>query len=449
MDLLKLFTRDEPIAGLEISDSFLRLALLSKEKTKKGEEILKIKALIEKSLKKGDKEEFIAVLNSLLKEISPRVKHAVVSISPASVYSRVYSFPKTLGGEKLEEAMKLTVGFQLPVKLEDVYLDWEKIKEEEGKIFLALAPKRVINGYLEILKTAGLNAVAIEFFPMSASRVIDIKETVLTLLFEKAGITASIIDKNRVVRFIRFIPTDFFNEEEIRKIIDFYEAENKEPVSINKITKIIKPFSDNETIKKDESRWVVVIGAALRGLLPRAEDELVSLMPIGTEEAYENQKALAFSEFLSSVTIGLCVFFIVVFAGVWIFVASLQRGFSARIENLNSLPLPSDAAELQQRAEKFNELSAKVNGILTAPYKWSAILEELKTRTVSGITLTNVSMPSFGEFFSVSGVASNRNQLNLFKKSLEESLFFEGVSLPPTNVAQKENIPFSATFKLK
>ena len=139
MDLLKLFTRDEPIAGLEISDSCLRLALLGivkeKIKAKQGEkeETIEVKALGEKTLKEGiivgseikKKEDFIAGLNELLKDIKPRVRYAIVSIPADKIYSRLYSFPKTLGGEKLEETMKLTVGFRLPINLEDVYLDLE------------------------------------------------------------------------------------------------------------------------------------------------------------------------------------------------------------------------------------------------------------------------------------------------------------------------------------
>ena len=176
---------------------------------------------------------------------------------------------------------------------------------------------------------------------------------------------------------------------------------------------------------------------------------MISLMPIGTEEAYENQKALAFAEFLSAVVIGLSVFFAVVFIGVWILMTSVQQSFSGRLESLISLPLPTDAPEIESRARNFNELVGKASGILGTIPKWSGLMEELKSRTIPGITINSVSLPSPDAAMNLTGVAQNRYQLNLFKKSLEESPLLTDAQIPFTNIAQKENISFSASFRLK
>ena len=154
-DILKLFTRDEPIAGVEINDDFIRLALLDiksnesdkklgkkLEKPEKNIQVIEIKALGEKSLKEGviingelkDKASFVGALNNLLGEIKPRIRYAIISLPSNNVYSRIYSFPKTVSSEKIEDAMKLSIGFQLPNKTEDIYLDWEK-GESQKNIF--------------------------------------------------------------------------------------------------------------------------------------------------------------------------------------------------------------------------------------------------------------------------------------------------------------------------
>ena len=51
MDLLKLFTREEPVAGLEISDDFIRVALLSVDK--KDGFTIKAEAVGEAALPEG------------------------------------------------------------------------------------------------------------------------------------------------------------------------------------------------------------------------------------------------------------------------------------------------------------------------------------------------------------------------------------------------------------
>ncbi len=489
-DILKLFTREEPIAGLEISDSFLRMALLnletrkvaekSADKTQKEEKIIAVKTLGEKTLKEGiivngeikDMSELVSALKELLKEIKPRINYAVVSISSDNIYSRLYSFPKTLSGVKLEETMNLTVGFQLPVEPEKVYLDWEKIEsKEKNEIFLAAIPKSIINAYMEALMAAGLRTVAIEFYPMSVSRVIKVpeNENILTVIFSKDKADISIIG-GRAVRFNRLAPLSRFPDEvsfsdEIRKTADFYESESKNSVSEialigegGKISGlslpvsqagIISPFAEHTEIKKDGSRWLISVGAALRGILPRHEDALVSLMPVGTEQSYENQKAVAFAGFISSVLIGLSIFFSAAFIGVWILMISVQQGFRSRLENLNSLPLPADAAELENRAKNFNGLIVEAGGILGTLPKWSGVLEELKARAISGIIISNFSIISPQDAISATGIAQNRSQLNMFKKILEESPLFTEINLPLTNIELRENIPFSVSFRLK
>ncbi|MBI4692385.1 MAG: pilus assembly protein PilM [Candidatus Terrybacteria bacterium] len=232
MDLLKLFTREEAIAGMEISDSYIRIALLGLKKEKQAKkEIIEIKALKKAPLKAGiivngvieNKAVFVKTLKEILKEIKPKIRYAVVSILPNNIYSHLYSFPKTVSGEKLEETMKLTIGFQLPMKTEEVYLDWEKVSLiKENEIFLASVPRPIIDVYTETLTAGGIMPVAVEFHPMSAVRLIDFpsdKTARLLLIADRQNINVSVIE-NRTIKFNRLVPADFLNDD-IRKVIDF------------------------------------------------------------------------------------------------------------------------------------------------------------------------------------------------------------------------------------
>lgn len=463
MNLIKLFTREEPIAGLEISDTDIRLALLEFNKEKSADEIkflaeepLAEGVIAEGVLKKTD--EFIKAVKKLISGSPVKIRYVIASLPADNIYAHVFSFPKTIVGEKLEETIKLTIGFQLPVKPENVYLDWEKIEEnkEQNEIFLAAGPKQYINDYINAIGAANLRPIAVEFHPLSLARAIDLppEETILIKIVQRTSAGFFII-KNKILRFLRMLPGNFLEEnflkKEIRKLGDFYESENDlkvKPMNISEI-KIIQSISGGEKFKENPSKWSISVGAGIRGLLPREKDTLISLMPVGTEEAYEYQKAITFSELISALTIGLSVFFSVVFILSWLLMNTIQERIVNRIENLNAIPLPANIMELEDRAKKFNRLIAATSELTKNISNWSKFFEELKSRTVPGVIINNISIPSINNTINMNGVAQNRAQLNLFKKNLTESDLFDGVNLPITNLEQKENIPFSVIFKIK
>ncbi len=462
LSLSRIFTREEPIAGLEISESYLRLTLL--EENEKTSEI-KAAFFVEEPLADGvikdgavaDPAKLVAALQNMIKKTPVKVRYAIVSIPGNKVYSRIFSFPKTIQGQKLEESMKLTVGFQLPVKPEDVYLDWEKLesKSEQSEIFLAAIPKPVANAYIDALTSAGLNPVAIEFHPLSFARVIAAPENGAVLVTAPDTTSAAIYAiKDKMLRFARVLPYDFSAREklgdEARKVKDFYEAEYGQ---IAKEISLREAEASDARIfpetQKENGKWLVSVGASARGALPRGHDDLVSLMPVGTEEAYEYHKAIIFSEFISNLAIGISVFFAAAFGIVWILMVSIRQRTFQQLENSSSLPIPSDAAALEEKAKNVNDLVGASKEALANAYAWSAALEEIKGLAGAGITVRNVSMPDFAGAITVSGTASNRDNLDAFKKSFGDSSFVAGVKFTPTNLNQTANVPFSVSFSLK
>lgn len=501
---LNFFTRDELIFGLEISDCFLRLAVLEAVAPGRGgnsknkeEKIIQARGIGEKSLKKGtvengevkDKKAFVKDLKFLLGKSDKLVNYAIVSISGSRLYSKAYSFPQTVAGEKLEEAMKLIVGFQLPFKQEEVYLDWEKAgngplrpdgsgeASQSNEVVLAASPKTVIDKYLEVLAEAGLKTVAVEFYGASVARAINLQEgqSAVVMLGREEG-TETYIVKKHIAQFKRFLPEKFFPDkkslkDEAERIVNFFENEDKNKVSFfiaanetekDNLPKEILPsmkaeemiggsFIVQPEIKSSPEKWLVAVGAAIRGLSPRAEDNHISLMPMGTEEAYEKQKAISFAKFVSALTIGLSSFFVFAFVGALILMTSIEGGFNKRLNTLNSLPISGSSAILEQRAEKLNGLLVKAKNVLASAPKWSDNVTVLKSQVVAGsdIIINSFSISSAGNSVSFKGVAKNKASLNSFKKKLEDSNLFSDISFPPIGLFQVDNIPFSISFNIK
>lgn len=477
MNFLSLFTREEQIAGLEINETFLRLALLKiadekKEKkptNNKNEEVKKspvvqIQFLIEEKLDPGtisngivqNKKSLVKSLQNIIKKSPVKIRYVIASIPADNVYSKIFSFPKTIGEERLEETMKLTVGFQLPVKPEEIYIDWEKTGENEAnEVCLAAISKTTANPFIEALNEAKINPVAVEQHPLSIVRAADLEAGSSTLIKIAGEKTLGIfLSKNKTLRFSRILPEKLLNkkiiDEEIKKISDFYESENgaiKKSATIEELNPAEK--LNNQIKDENKSKWLISIGAGLRGLIPRSQDTLISLMPIGTEDAYEYQKAVVFSEFISTAVIGLSIFFSAAFIGVLILMSTIQQKTLRQMENLSSLPIPAEAAELEEKARQLNITIDAASKILKTTPRWSKAVEQLKNSAVQGITVSNFQMGSPSAVFNIAGTAQTRDQLNRFKKSLDDSELFANVNLPLSNLEQRENIPFSMSFKLK
>lgn len=463
MNLLRIITREEAIAGLEINDNWLRLTLLkltSKDKTK-----LEIKVSVEMPLNNGVigdgrikiQNELVKSLKELLKKAKTKIRYVIVSVPVQAVYSRVFTFPKTVQGIKLDEAMNLIINFQLPLKASEVYLDWERVASGEfNKVFFAAAPRTIIDEYLKAFELSGLKPVAIEFHPMSFSRVADWPENnaVMITASDKTK-TEIFVVKNKTVYFSRVVlfsrlPKKLFKDE-IRKITDFYESENDKITQTIDISgsKATAMFQVGALAKKDRWKWFISAGAAWRGLLARGDDTIVSLMPVGTEDVYEYQKATTFVGFLSGVAITLATFFVVVFIAAWMLMVAIQRNTLNRIDSLTAAPAQGELMAMEDKAKQFNGLVGATGSLLKVIPNWSILLEELKSRVTNGVIITELSLPSTESILTIKGSAGTRQQLNSFKKSLDESRLLSEVKLPLTNLEQKENIPFSISFKLK
>src|SRR3989337_1753253 len=136
-NIIRLFTGEELIAGLEMSDSFVRLVLLEKnDETQKPElKLFAEEPVAEGTIKDGKIENPLSLeksLKNLQLKLHFPITNVVVSVPPNFVYSRVLNFPYSITGEKLNEAIDLAINFQLPFSPNEMYVSWETNKQESG-----------------------------------------------------------------------------------------------------------------------------------------------------------------------------------------------------------------------------------------------------------------------------------------------------------------------------
>lgn len=478
MNLLNLLTKEKHVAGIEIDDSVVRVAFLYTQPKKwqsyfsknKIDQTSKQKLIVLEELLPDDVvDEGVVVdpllLSKTLKNLFVKAKlntpYAIVAIPDDQIYLRVFSFPKTVDESRLKDAMTLGISFQLPIKTEDLYLDWEHISSTQpvNEVLLSAIPKTVANGYIEALNLAGIKPIALESHLASIARAVQTENDNATIFTKKTNDDATIfILKERTVRFSRAIPTRFIPKtkfaNEVKKVKLAFESEMPEdtkPMTVLDIddVNIRDEYNNFPELTEPKTKWLVALGAAIRGNIPEGEDNIISLLPIKTEEMYAYQKATTFILLIRNMIIGISIFFVLVFLFMYFFILSLSQNINRSIANNSTGTVSSEIFSKEISINNVNALTSTGKTILSETPIWSTFLEEIQRRTISGITISTLGVSSPTADISIVGTAKDRTTLNQFKKTLQDSPMFINVILPITNLEQKENIAFSSSFRLK
>lgn len=473
MNIFNLLTKEKRVAGIEISDLVIRVAYFDHKKRRVEDDKIELKAkdlnifetiIPPNTISKGvilDKETLSKILKSIWGKEKLGKRHAIVSIPEDVVYSRRSSFPKTETSDHLKQAIDLTLDFQLPIKKENAYVGWENTKSlrHEEEVLISAIPKNITDDYVFVMDHAGISMLALESHLASVSRSILTNEEVLLIQKDNQSSTTFLGLKDNSIYFSRTVPSSVFNKEntvhdELLKIKNYLEFETKKKVTELNYTKarIRNDFLKNLGLNINpaiESKWLISIGAAVRGELPDGKDNQISLLPIGTAEAYEYQKLRIFVTLMRNIIIGVSLFFMFAFVGTYVLSLSLAETFNNTESNSSTNLVSADIAEKENLIKEVNQLTAVTSSVLAETPNWSILIEEINNRTTSGIVVLNLRIASVREKISVSGIAKNREILNQFKKSLQESTYFDKVELPINNLEQKGDIPFSVSFVLK
>jgi len=474
MNIFNLLTKEKKVAGIEISDLVIRVAYFRRKKkivynnTKELEEkdlVLSETPLPANIVSGGvilNKELLGKILKNIWRKEKLNKRYAIVSIQEDKIYSRNFPFPKTENKEHLKQAVSLAVDFQLPFKKENIYVGWENTNTAKSgvEVLISTIPKNIADDYVKVMDSAGISILALESHLSSISRSILLKEGEVTLITKNNQNSTTIFSlKDKALLFSRTIPSIIINKDntisdEISKIKNYLESETMLKI---KELPLAKAQAKNEYTKgaplnqntETQSKWLICLGSAIRGEIPKGKDEQISLLPIGTVEAYEYQKSKIFITLMRNIIIGVSLFFLLTFLAAYLFIFSLSETVNRAENGIPITPVSSDVIQKESLIKEVNSLTLVSQAILSTTPNWSLLIDEINSRTTNGIIILNFRVPSIKDTMNITGVSKDRETLNLFKKSLQESTYITGVELPINNLEQKENIPFSISFHLK
>jgi len=223
--------------GLSITDDKISAIQLKKEKSAFSLvgflDIDLTKGIIEDGEIKNKEKLAEAIKNTLSKKTNGGIntRNTIFSLPEFKTFIQIVDVPAGLNREELEEAVKWEAESNIPIPINEVYLDWkvfsDSVKENTQKIFLAAAPKKMVDDYAEVLELAGLRAVAAEIESISLARTVSIERlskdnAALIIALDKSKTVFIVIQKD-IIRFTSSISQSNSDViiEEAKRSLDF------------------------------------------------------------------------------------------------------------------------------------------------------------------------------------------------------------------------------------
>lgn len=165
--MTKLFHKDKPIIGLDISQTGIKVMAIDPQKwLVLGYGSADLDPLkIQKSLESGDEylgDSLRALLSEKIVGTLPSMQ-TVIGIPSSRSFSRTFTLPaKAEGG--LADAVEVEVDQYIPIPLSSLYVDYEVIErtKEQVTAVMAAIPKTLVDNVLEAASRAQLEPVMVE-----------------------------------------------------------------------------------------------------------------------------------------------------------------------------------------------------------------------------------------------------------------------------------------------
>ncbi len=216
---MNIFSQKTEAFGLDVSDFSLKLA-----KLEKAGDALRLASFGEAEIPPGFIENGEVKEESRLSEIIKRAlsniqgkklrtNYAIVSLPEEKSFLDVLEIP-FLKEEEIETAVRFEAENYIPLSLEEVYFDFEKIqplskKQKKQEVLIVAIARTIVDSYLGAFKKAGLQVKAMEIEGLAVVRAL-IRRSSLTkplLLIDFGGSrTSFMIFSGRSLRFTSTIP---------------------------------------------------------------------------------------------------------------------------------------------------------------------------------------------------------------------------------------------------
>lgn len=496
-DWHNLLVPEFTINAIYIEDRMVRVFCFDKEINRviKAKKYALPKGIIEEGILKQP-DQLKAFFTSLNKKLWPKEKNVwvVLALPSANFFTNILNLPD-LDKDRFYEAVIFNTQMIAPISLEEAYFDWEDWGSlnvnGEKEAFIALGIKKQIDPYLNILNETGFSVVAIEPLALSLTRFnnefIEKQDPVLIIDLRPEGIEFIITEGNKMIYFDfdswqeifgknvpKAITLEFLKKhisKEMPMLLNFYSLKRKQIIQkfvflsfdaklANALIQWIYvqyQLSPLEiklplNLSRVGRDWFGVIGAAMRGIIPRNQDTIVSLAPVGTEKSYEQHHLLRIVSLWSKSMVTVLSILVLLLGVVS---NTFFNNIESQYQKALAKPLDQKTIEketvLKQEVEEFNNLVIKIAQAQKYEKNWQEILEEIfNSANSSSINLKRVLFSaSPANNITIQGQSSTKESIVEFRDALGLSGLFADISLPLSALVEtSDGVTFSLSLQI-
>lgn len=162
--------------GLDLSDAWIRLALLQRRGTKlhlpiRGEIPVQAGLIVDGEIQ--NPQQVAKLLKELLKAAGIRNRQAFVSLPERHTFIKVIQLPRD-HASNLQEAIRDEAVHHLPYAWDEVYFDWQQLPDtgqsNQVQAIIGAAPKSLVDTYLTVLEASEIEPLGMEIESMAIAR---------------------------------------------------------------------------------------------------------------------------------------------------------------------------------------------------------------------------------------------------------------------------------------
>jgi type IV pilus assembly protein PilM len=188
-----------------------------------------------------NKEKVAQIIREAIKKSGPNkinTRKVICSLPESNIFLRVISIPK-ISKEEAEEAIKWEMEANIPLPIEEVYLDWQFLEDDlensknKQSVLTVAVSKKVVDDFMETLELSGLEVYDLEIEPIASARSLvsstEKKENISLIVDIGAKRTSFIMVEGNVPCFTSSIPFSSENiNDAISKKMNINEKEAEE-----------------------------------------------------------------------------------------------------------------------------------------------------------------------------------------------------------------------------
>lgn len=209
-----MFGSNNDFVGIDVGSNAVRLVQLKKTGDKFSLVAfgsIQLPANISQSESKLDMQKVAQLIQQLLRSSKISTKNIATALPGSAVFSTVVKMPP-MSQSELTQAVKYQAEQNIPLKVEDVRIDWQIVRKNnetgESAVMLVAAPKAKVNRTMELFSMASLDVVALETTPIATARALSTASDPLFMIVDIGGSKTELtVVENGVVTHVRTLPS--------------------------------------------------------------------------------------------------------------------------------------------------------------------------------------------------------------------------------------------------